>query len=92
MHRAQRSIRRADVVLLFFDPTQRISKVDKQLCDYIAEQYKPCIFVVNKWDLQARQHADRKMGALSARHVPHDVARADRVHHRARPARTSRRC
>ena len=52
-HRAQRSIRRADVVLLFFDPTQRISKVDKQLCDYIAGQYKPCVFVVNKWDLSA---------------------------------------
>jgi GTP-binding protein len=52
-HRAQRAIRRADVVLLFFDATERISKVDKQLCDYIAEQYKPCIFVVNKWDLQA---------------------------------------
>jgi len=49
-HRAQRSIRRADVVLLFFDATQRISKVDKQLCDYIAQQYKPCVFVVNKWD------------------------------------------
>src|SRR5690349_9744043 len=52
-HRAQRSIRRADVVFLFFDATQRISKVDKQLCDYIAQQYKPCIFVVNKWDLYA---------------------------------------
>ncbi|MFZ5829313.1 MAG: ribosome biogenesis GTPase Der [Planctomycetota bacterium] len=50
-HRAERSIRRADVVLLFFDATQRISRVDKQLCDYISEQYKPCIFVVNKWDL-----------------------------------------
>lgn len=50
-HRAQRSIRRADVVLLFFDATQRISKVDKQLCDYISQQYKPCMFVVNKWDL-----------------------------------------
>jgi GTP-binding protein len=50
-HRAQRSIRRADVVLLFFDATQRISKVDKQLCDYIAQQYKPCMFVVNKWDM-----------------------------------------
>jgi GTPase len=49
-HRAERSIRRADVVLMFFDATQRISKVDKQLCEYIAEQYKPCIFVVNKWD------------------------------------------
>ncbi len=52
-HRAQRSIRRADVVLMFFDPTERISKVDKQLCDYISENYKPCVFVVNKWDLQA---------------------------------------
>jgi len=50
-HRAQRSVRRADLVLLFFDSSQRISKVDKQLCDYIAKQYKPCIFVVNKWDL-----------------------------------------
>ena len=52
-HRAQRSIRRADVVLLFFDATERISKVDKQLCDYIAQQYKPCMFVVNKWDMVA---------------------------------------
>src|SRR6185312_6899893 len=49
-HRAQRSIRRADIVLLFFDATQRISKVDKQLCEYIAQQYKPCVLVVNKWD------------------------------------------
>ncbi|ADB16647.1 small GTP-binding protein [Pirellula staleyi DSM 6068] len=50
-HRAQRSIRRADVVLLFFDCKQRLSKVDKQLCKYIADNYRPCIFVVNKWDL-----------------------------------------
>ncbi|MGD9126016.1 MAG: ribosome biogenesis GTPase Der [Planctomycetia bacterium] len=52
-HRAYRSIRRADVTLLFFDASQRISKVDKQLCDYISKEYKPCIFVVNKWDLLA---------------------------------------
>jgi len=51
MHRAQRSIRRADVVLMFFDCSQRISKVDKQLIKYIADNYKPCIFVVNKWDI-----------------------------------------
>ena len=54
-HRAKRSIRRADVVLLFFDASQRISKVDKQLCGYVAEQYRPCIFVVNKWDLYRNQ-------------------------------------
>ena len=49
--RAERSIRRADVVLLFLDAAQRISKVDKQLAEYILEQHKPAIFVVNKWDL-----------------------------------------
>ncbi len=49
--RAQRSIRRANVVLMFFDATQPISRVDKKLVHYIAENYKPCIFVVNKWDL-----------------------------------------
>lgn len=49
--RAQRSIRRADMVFLFLDPTQRIGKVDKQLADYVFSQYKPCVFVVNKWDL-----------------------------------------
>ena len=52
-HRAKRSIRRADVVLLFFDAAERISKVDKQLCEYIASEYKPCVFVVNKWDQYA---------------------------------------
>jgi GTP-binding protein len=50
-HRAKRSIRYADIVLMFFAADERIGKVDKQLVKYIAEQYKPCIFVVNKWDL-----------------------------------------
>ena len=59
-HRAQRSIRRADVTLLFFDAAVRIGKVDKQLCDYIADQYKPCIFVVNKWDLMVGEMATER--------------------------------
>lgn len=50
MHRAQRSIRRADVVLMFFDANETVSKVDKQLVGYVIDNHKPCIFVVNKWD------------------------------------------
>jgi GTP-binding protein len=49
--RAERSIRRADVVLLFHDSVKSISRVDKQLSAYVLEHYKPAIFVVNKWDL-----------------------------------------
>ena len=54
-HRAQRSIRRADLVLMLFDASQRISKVDKQLCKYVTDQFKPCVLVVNKWDLMVNQ-------------------------------------
>jgi GTP-binding protein len=49
--RAERSIRRADVVLLFLDPTNPVAVLDKQLADYIVTEHKPAIFVVNKWDL-----------------------------------------
>jgi GTP-binding protein len=52
-HRAQRSVRRADVVLLFFDASEAVGRVDKQLADTIMEEAKPVVFVVNKWDLYA---------------------------------------
>jgi GTP-binding protein len=57
-HRAQRSIRRADVVLMLIDGTEPLSEPDKRLGAYIVEQHKPVILVVNKWDLtreKARQ-------------------------------------
>lgn len=65
VHRAERSIRRADVVLLFLDPTQGISRLDKQLADYVAQQHKPCIFVVNKWDLMVNDPDDPSQGNMS---------------------------
>ena len=49
--RAERSIRRADVVLMFFDAQRPIGRIDKQLTEYILENHKPAIFVFNKWDL-----------------------------------------
>lgn len=61
LHRAQRSIRRADVVLHFFDARMRIGRVDKQLAEYVVEENKPCIFVVNKWDLVRHAMETEKM-------------------------------
>ncbi|MDO4586031.1 MAG: ribosome biogenesis GTPase Der [Planctomycetia bacterium] len=52
--RAERGIRMADVVLMFFDASQQISKMDKQLVNLIEKHIRPCIFVVNKWDLMAQ--------------------------------------
>src|SRR3954470_12373105 len=64
-HRAQRSIRRADVVLMLIDATEPVSEPDKKLARYIAEQFKPVVLVVNKWDLakeQARELRKEKAG------------------------------
>jgi len=61
MHRAERSIRRADVVMLFFDARHRVGRVDKQLAEYVLENHKPVIFVVNKWDLAKASMVTEKM-------------------------------
>lgn len=73
--RAKRSIRRASVSLMFFDCLETISRVDKQLVSEIHEECKPCIFVVNKWDLAGDAEIEKWAQYLfksfaHMRHVP----------------------
>ena len=49
--RATGSIKRADIVLFLIDAAVPVSQVDKKLAKFIAEEYKSCIIVINKWDL-----------------------------------------
>ena len=74
--RAQRSIRRADVVFLFLEPRLRVSKVDKQLADTILEQSRPAVFVINKWDLVRDQIITSQMGDYIRQnhHTIHNVS------------------
>ena len=50
-HRALRSVRRADVVVLVIDAVVPVSQVDRQLVEEILAHYKPTVVAVNKWDL-----------------------------------------
>jgi GTP-binding protein len=74
--RATRSIRRADVVLFMMDAATKISQVDKKLCRLIKDELKPCVIIVNKWDL-AKGFADTQDYAdyleqmlIGLRHAP----------------------
>jgi GTP-binding protein len=69
-HRAQRSIRRADVVLHFLDARHRVSRVDKQLAEYVVEENKPAIFVVNKWDLVKDEMGSDEMAEYMRKMFP----------------------
>jgi GTP-binding protein len=62
---------------MFFDAKETISKVDKQLVDEIFRYTKPCIFVVNKWDLGKEGGMEMKKWSdyllkefATMRHVP----------------------
>ena len=55
-HRTLRSVRRADVVLFLIDASVPISQVDKQLGQEIVKHHKPCVIVLNKWDLAEKEH------------------------------------
>jgi GTP-binding protein len=48
--RTERSIRRADVVLLMISAAEGVSTTDRKTADLILEEYRPCLIVVNKWD------------------------------------------
>ena len=53
VNRAQESIARCDIAVLVLDAESGILEQDKKVADYIVENRKACIVVVNKWDLVA---------------------------------------
>jgi GTP-binding protein len=55
--RAQRSIDRADAILLLIDATEPVSQVDQQLAMLAQRARKPVVLTVNKWDLVAGKPA-----------------------------------
>jgi GTP-binding protein len=49
--RAERTIRRADLCVLVVDLTSGVTSQDKRIAGLIQEAEKPCLVVLNKWDL-----------------------------------------
>lgn len=45
------AIKRADVVLIIFDSSEEISEQDVRIAGMVHEEGKPCIIVINKWDV-----------------------------------------
>ncbi len=68
--RAVSSIQRADVVLFMIDAAVPISQVDKSLAKLILSEMKPCVMVVNKWDLAKNQALTEDYGDYLAKIMP----------------------
>lgn len=68
--RAARSIRRADVVLFMIDAALPVGQVDKRLARYVAEEFKPCVIVINKWDLATGKATPEDYGEYLGKILP----------------------
>lgn len=68
--RAVSSIQRADVVLFMIDAAVPISQVDKSLAKLILAEMKPCVMVVNKWDLAKNRALTEDYGDYLAKIMP----------------------
>jgi GTP-binding protein len=70
VERATRSIRRADVILFLIDATEPVGQVDKSLAHLIAGEHKPCVLVVNKWDLAKGKAGSDDYGEYLTKTLP----------------------
>ncbi|MGA4645222.1 ribosome biogenesis GTPase Der [Limisphaera sp. 4302-co] len=71
--RAEASIRRADIVLFVLDAEAGILEQDKKIGGLILEAGKPCILIVNKWDLfqdLVQKEWEKKRAAAHGRRQP----------------------
>jgi len=64
------SIERADVVLFLIDSTTPVGQVDKRLAKLVSLAHKPCILVVNKWDLARGRAASAEYGDYLLKTLP----------------------
>lgn len=71
--RSERSIRRADLCLLVIDSSTGVTAMDRKIARKILEEEKPCIVILNKFDLfhpdgskserveELREHVEREL-------------------------------
>ncbi len=58
--RSEKSIRRADLCILVVDAADGVTSQDKKIAGIVQQANRPCIVVVNKWDLVAENYPDKK--------------------------------
>ncbi|MCK5803406.1 MAG: ribosome biogenesis GTPase Der, partial [Lentisphaeria bacterium] len=59
--RAQKAIRRSDVVLLILDATAPGTSQDRRIARLVVDAQKPCILLANKWDLASEEMKQKEL-------------------------------
>jgi GTP-binding protein len=65
--RAERTIERADLCLLVVDAVEGVRAQDRRIAGLIQKARKPCIIVLNKWDLVSARGDRRKRAVMESK-------------------------
>ena len=57
--RSEEALRRADVGILVLDATVGVTAQDKRIAGLLQESMKPCLIILNKWDLMHKEDGGR---------------------------------
>ncbi|MCZ6601491.1 MAG: ribosome biogenesis GTPase Der, partial [Planctomycetota bacterium] len=68
--RTEESIRRADLVLILIDGSQGITRIDKKIADQVVASPRPCVVVVNKWDLAPPEWTTERIAGQVRKRMP----------------------
>jgi GTP-binding protein len=68
--RSMKTIRRADVVVLLFDVTRKMSAIEKNLARYAIDRFKPLVLAANKWDLVEEERSPDDFRAYLEAQLP----------------------
>jgi GTP-binding protein len=63
--RSQESIKRCNIAVIVIDAIAGVTRQDKMIGGFIQESGKPCMIVVNKWDLNEEKIDGRRRRTLS---------------------------
>ncbi len=70
MNRTIKAIQRADIVCMVLDAAADFTVLDKQICKTVADEYKPCILLANKWDVACKRTKQRELLDLISHTFP----------------------
>jgi len=65
--RTKESIKRSDVAIIMIDATTFLHRDDISVIEYVVKNHKPCILLVNKWDLLNKKDAQEYKKRLDSR-------------------------
>lgn len=68
--RTEEALARAEVVIFMIDTMEKVTEMDKRIAGMIEEEKRPCVLVLNKYDLVPKGHSPEEFAGYITKAMP----------------------